>query len=198
MNDPRLIVAGDAQNAPAIVETLSLAFQDDPAVSWILPDANQRRVRLPRMFGILTPADLASGMALRSPGDEVASLWRAPGKAHTPTLQMLALGWPLMRTFGSALARALGVSGAIDGHHPKGIDYWYLHYVGVRPQSQGKGWGGAVVRAGLERARSEGKPVFLETATPANVGLYQNLGFRVLSEWDVPRGGPHFWSMLAD
>lgn len=198
MSAERAIAAATAAHVPAIIETLALAFQDDPAVSWIIPDAAERAKRLPRMFAILTPADMAAGMALRSSNDEVATLWRAPGQAHTPMLQMLRLALPLWRTFGTALGRALAISGAIDAHHPQGIDYLYLHYAGVRPQAQGKGWGGAAIRAGLAQAREQGKPTFLETATPANVGLYQSLGFRVLSEWDVPGGGPHFWSMLAD
>ncbi len=40
-----------------------------------------------------------------------------------------------------------------------------------------------------------GVPAVLETATPSNVGLYQRLGYEVMSEWDVPKGGPHFWTM---
>ncbi|MBU1793935.1 MAG: GNAT family N-acetyltransferase, partial [Alphaproteobacteria bacterium] len=105
---------------------------------------------------------------------------------------------PLLHTFGSALGRALAVGNAIDAHHPQGFDYLYLHYAGVRPDAQRRGWGGAAIRAGLAQARAMGRPTFLETATPANVGLYQRLGFRILSEWDVPGGGPHFWSMLAE
>jgi ribosomal protein S18 acetylase RimI-like enzyme len=36
----------------------------------------------------------------------------------------------------------------MDSHHPKGIDYWYLHYAAVRPEHQGKGWGSAAIREG--------------------------------------------------
>ena len=44
-----------------IVETLALAFQDDPAMSWILPDAGARAKRLPRLFDIIVPLDLRDG-----------------------------------------------------------------------------------------------------------------------------------------
>jgi len=43
--------------------------------------------------------------------------------------------------------------------------------------------------------QSVAAPVYLEIVTPENAGLYQRLGFAVIEEWDVPRGGPHFWSM---
>src|ERR1700730_276871 len=69
-------------------------------------------------------------------------------------------------------------------------------YAGVRPEHQGKGWGGAAIREGLTRARSGGLPVYLETAKESNVALYLKLGFKVVGEWDVPEGGPHFWSIL--
>jgi ribosomal protein S18 acetylase RimI-like enzyme len=55
-----------------------------------------------------------------------------------------------------ALGRGLAVSHAMESHHPKGIDYWYLHYAGVRPEHQGKGWGGAAIHEGVTRARSGG------------------------------------------
>lgn len=180
----------------SIVHTLARAFQDDPALSWILPDAAQRKIRLPLMFDFITPLDLRDGYALGSAGGEVATLWRFPGKAQTGMLDMVKLLPAVFNTFGAAALRALAVSEAIDAHHPKGITYHYLHYAGVLPEHQGKGWGGAAIRAGLDRADAEGIPSLLETATPRNVGLYTSLGFEILSEWDVPRGGPHFWTML--
>jgi len=70
-------------------------------------------------------------------------------------------------------------------------------YAGVRPKHQGKGWGGAAICEGLTRARSERLPVYLETAKESNVALYLKLGFKAVGEWDVPEGGPHFWSMLC-
>jgi ribosomal protein S18 acetylase RimI-like enzyme len=195
---PKVIVEGTAADHQALVTTLALAFQDDPAVSWIFPDAAQRRRRLQKMFDIILPGDLLAGIALRSPGDEVATLWRAPGKAHSSNLEMLRLAFPLIWTFGTAIGRALAIADAIEAHHPKGFDYWYLHYAAVRPQWQGKGWGGTAIRAGLARAEADGKPAYLETATLSNVGLYQRLGFAVIDEWDVAKGGPHFWSMLKE
>lgn len=192
----RTIVEGSVANRTALVDTLAQAFQSDPAISWIFPDPDVRRHRLPMMFDFLVTGDIKAGLALRAEGDEGATLWRAPGQAHSSTWDMVKLTLPLLRTFGTALGRALAIATAIDAHHPKINDYWYLHYAGVRPDHQGKGWGGALIRAGIARAQAEGKPAFLETATDTNIGLYQRLGFEVIDEWDVPNGGPHFWSML--
>jgi hypothetical protein len=41
-------------------------------------------------------------------------------------------------------------------------------------------------------------PVYQETAKELNVELYCKLGFKLVGEWDVPTGGPHFWSLLYE
>jgi len=186
--------AGQAE-LPAIIETLAEAFQTDPALSWILPDADHRKRALRSLFHVLAPADLRAGVALRSADDEAASLWRAPGQAHSGTLEFLRTVIPLVATFGTTLQRGLKVQASIDAHRPKG-SFWYLHYVGVRREHQGKGHGGRIIRAQAAVADAEELPCWLETATPENVPLYERLGFVTQAEWDVPDGGPHFWGMM--
>ncbi|MBE1525935.1 GNAT superfamily N-acetyltransferase [Sphingopyxis sp. OAS728] len=186
--------AGQAE-LPAIIETLAQAFQTDPALSWILPDPVHRQRALRSLFHVLAPADLRVGVALRSAGDEAASLWRAPGRAHSGTLEFLRTVIPLVATFGAALPRGLKVQASIDAHRPKG-HFWYLHYVGVRPEHQGKGHGGRIIRAQTAVADAKELPCWLETATPENVPLYERLGFVTQAEWDLPAGGPHFWGMM--
>ena len=71
-------------NVAGVVETLAQAFQTDPALSWILPDAAHRARALRGLFRVLAPADMRAGVALRADGDEAASLWRAPGHPSHP------------------------------------------------------------------------------------------------------------------
>lgn len=190
------IAKAAAADRAALVATLSAAFADDPAMAWIMPDRADRVRRLPRLFDLLTGEDLTEGWCLASPGCEAVTLWRAGASIHTSPWQLLR-GLPgFIAALGPNLLRALAMSGAIEAHHPKDLAYDYLHFAGVDPAFQGRGWGGAAIRAGIEQARGKGRPIYLETATPENIGLYQRLGFAVTQEWDVPRGGPHFWSML--
>ena len=189
------IIQAGKEDQPALVETLAQAFQTDPALSWILPDAGHRAKALRRLFRTLVPADMRAGVALRAPGDEAAALWRAPGQAHSGTLEFLRTVIPLVATFGTALPRGLKVQDSIDAHRPKGR-FWYLHYVGVRTDHQGKGHGGRIIRSQTAVADAAGLACWLETATPENVPLYERLGFVTQAEWDVPGGGPHFWGMM--
>ncbi|MBB5706916.1 GNAT family N-acetyltransferase [Sphingopyxis panaciterrulae] len=180
---------------PALIETLAQAFQSDPALSWILPDPQHRAHALRGLFRTLVPADMRAGVALRAMNDEAAALWRAPGRAHSGGMEFLRTVLPLVATFGTALPRGLRVQSSIDAHRPQGR-FWYLHYVGVRPEQQGKGHGGRIIRAQTAVADTEGLPCWLETATSANVPIYERLGFVTQAEWDIAGCGPHFWGMM--
>ncbi len=61
--------------------------------------------------------------------------------------------------------------------------------------AQRQGLGAAVMAPVAAVCRAEGLPMYLETATAANVAYYTHLGFHVRSEFDIP-DGPHLWCML--
>lgn len=183
-----------ASDRAAVAAMLARAFHDDPVFAWILPDPKRRAARLPRLFAILFDSDAATGMRLMTPGGEAATLWRAPGQAKSGWRETLVRGPGLVAALGTALPRALAVSGAIEAHFPRG-DFWYLHIAGCDPAAQGRGLGGAIVREGLARAARR-LPCYLETAKERNLGFYRNMGWEVTDEWRVGTDGPRFWSML--
>ncbi|MGJ3649754.1 GNAT family N-acetyltransferase [Sphingomonas sp. GlSt437] len=197
MADAPPLVLATRDHRDAVAAMLARAFADDPAMSFIFPDPQVRARKLPALFQLLFDADAAHGVRLITAGGEAATLWRAPGHAATGIGEMLRHAFPMLATFGTALGRALAVSNAISAHMPAG-GYWYLHIAGCDPAHQGKGLGGAAIGGGLDRVARGRLPAYLETATESNLGLYQHYGFRVLGDWRVPGGGPHFWSMWRD
>jgi len=72
----RSIREGSPADLTQLVDTLSCAFQHDLALSWILPDPAQRRLRLPKLFDIVVRSDFAAGSVLRSESCEAVSLAR--------------------------------------------------------------------------------------------------------------------------
>ncbi|MGL5838773.1 MAG: GNAT family N-acetyltransferase [Sphingorhabdus sp.] len=188
------IYRADAAQHQAVIATLSDAFMTDPALAYIIPDQKTRAKALPKLFALLVAEDSRAGRVMRSANDEAAALWRNPGMAKDSGGSGLRLILNMIRIFGFALPRASVVADALSAHLPDGR-YHYLHFVGVRSAHQGKGWGGAIIREGLAQADTDGLPTWLETATPENVPLYQRLGFVTQVEWDIPKGGPHFWGM---
>lgn len=189
------IIDGSEGQSSQAVSTLALAFQDDPALGWIMPDAAARRRRLPRFFEWLFADHQRHGLILTSHGREAVTLWRLPGKVHHHDPLTPAELWRMVMIFGPSLLRAERVGRHIARHVPEGEDHLYLRYAAVRPDAQGKGWGGHAIRAGIAEANRRGVDVCLETAKPENVAIYQRLGFGIVDEWQVS-GGPQFWTML--
>src|SRR5690242_5538076 len=66
----------------AMVATFSEAFADDPGLSWIWPDREDRLQRLPHFFQAIVQGTMDAGVALRSGGTDAVSLWRKPGRIH--------------------------------------------------------------------------------------------------------------------
>ena len=191
----RSIIRLGPQHRDAAVATLALAFFDDPAICYLIPDAGVRAPRLTAFMRLMVDDHLRFGLLLGTPGAEAVTLWRPPGSVHLhqPIWHPGAIRYvPIFR---SRLLRAVAIDDAIRAHLPSDEAWFYLKYAAVRPDCQGKGLGGMAIRAGLAEAAARGVPSVLETATPSNVGLYQNLGYAVISEWHVPGGGPQFWTM---
>lgn len=192
----KIIDDGSDKIRSEIVKTFSQAFHDDPALCWIVPDSNARFRRLPRLFDWLFDDHIKRGVIHASPNAEAAAFWRLPGKVHYQDAVTIGLVWRMVEIFGLSLSRATTLSDAISEHVPLGEDYLYLRNVAVSPSHQGQGWGGRIIRSGLQYADQLGVDTCLETSNHDTVGLYERLGFTVVDEWEVPKGGPKFWTMV--
>lgn len=92
--------------------------------------------------------------------------------------------------------RMLGLFELADEHHPA-EPHEYLFFVGVRPESQGRGIGRMLTAPVLRRADAAGHPCYLEASSPGSRRMYERLGFRAVDEV-APEGGPTFWPMVRD
>lgn len=198
-NRPIELVPKSAPLAP-LASTLAAAFQDDPALRWIVRDAAKRSRMLPGFFKVMAEQSRRHGEILASPDGGAASLWYPPGEIKDGALNSIYDNLRMLAGFGFSLKRGVLVAEEMYRRHPRPQSYAYLRYVGVAPEAQGKGWGGAIVRAGIARAAAQGQGVLLETATPDNVTIYTRLGFEITEEWQVPGAnnshGPKFWTMI--
>ena len=177
-----------------IARTLARAFQNEEACSYIFPDPQDRARRLIAIFRVIIANDAPAGSIYQTQGGEAVTLWRAPGKASGTAWEFAKSLLPFIAALGPGIGRGLKISGLIEKHHPT-EPFHYLHFAGCSPEHQGKGLGGAAIRAGLAQADADHLPAYLETATERNLGLYRSLGFEVIAEWSVTRGLP-FWGML--
>ena len=72
----------------------------------------------------------------------------------------------------------------VDRVHPREPHY-YLEYLGVEPEQQGKGLGSAILQKLVSKADKERVGCYLENANPRNTPFYQRLGFQVVSEKEI-------------
>jgi ribosomal protein S18 acetylase RimI-like enzyme len=178
---------------PEIAQTLARAFQNESGWSYVIPDPKLRAQRLAGVFHLFLRDEHRKGAVFGTAGIEAVTLWRGPGQSHDSLWDRTRLIIPFIQQLRFSIFRGLEVAEFIEKHLPE-EPVWYLHYAGCDPRHQGKGFGGAAIRAGLERADHDGLPAYLETADEHNVALYQSFGFAVKHVWHVPEG-PMFWGM---
>ena len=185
MNDPTRLVPSEYARAG---DVLGRAFYEDPQWSALLPDDEVRAARLPMMFtGTARMTAAAGGLPERTAGFEAVALWLPPGRE-------IGFGAMMRSGFSSArwvfkrprqnIGRFMRVLRQFDTRRKELMKepHWYLMAIGVDPEHQRGGHGSTLVKAGIERADRDHRPIYLETETELNVDFYKRLGFDVLDE----------------
>ncbi len=73
---------------------------------------------------------------------------------------------------------------------------WYWYNLVVRPEAQGKHLVSKLLKPMLEYCEQSGRPVFLETHSEKNVGIYGHFGFEVVSDGTIPGTDVTHWGMV--
>lgn len=184
-------LAGPA-DLPGLVVTCAGAFSDDPMIRWPMPDATP--AMLQELFRVILTPYLEFGVLWKIHGCDGGAAWLPPrvtGRFDEIEQSARAAINPLTADGGARYAAFWDWLGA----HLPGEPCWFLDLVAVAPAAQGQGLGRALVTHGLDQARAEGSPAFLETGTPRNVPFYRSLGFQVVDQQQAPDGGPVIWFM---
>jgi ribosomal protein S18 acetylase RimI-like enzyme len=180
--------------------TLAEAFQDDPLMVYLLPDAEQRRAFLPLSFAALVRNAIGRGEVYATSKDcEGVVALLPPGAREVALMGLIRSG---------ALAAALRMRGgyfrrvwafhwhttALCGRHLT-LPHWHLEMIGVRPQCQNRGFGSFLMRAMIERLDADGTPCWLNTENEANVAFYQRFGYQTLDVGRISDSGCTCWIM---
>jgi ribosomal protein S18 acetylase RimI-like enzyme len=184
-------------------EVLARAFSDDPLMEYLLPDEDKRRHVLPWFFEKGVKYGQLYGEVYTTPDNvDGAALWLPPNDFTMTPFRMLRVGMLAAPfKFGlSTFSRFMSVMNYTEHLHKRDVppDHWYLFLLGVEPERQGQGIGGRLIAPVIARADAQGLPCYLETSKERNVPFYQKHGFEVVVEGDLPKGGPHFWTMKRE
>lgn len=183
------------EDVSGLAAVMARAFHDDPVVGgWFFLDPRRRPEGLRRFFeDEIRYVTLPGGECLTNEAGTGAALWEPPGRWKVPPLTLLRLLPKMVKNFRGRLPLMLRGLAMIEKAHPREPHY-YLPFIGVEPEQQGRGIGSHLMIPVLERCDREGIGAYLEATSEANKPLYLRHGFEVTSEIVLPKGPP-VWPM---
>lgn len=189
----RPIAAGDH---PLLGEIIAEGFADDPVNVWAFRGTAAMRPIYTEMARDLY---IPKGFGDCSLDGQACSLWLGPGESVDFGLRAsINIGRALVRHAGLAgIRNALAVNRAMGKTHPTEPHY-YLFAIAARPQAQGCGLGGALMRNALARIDAEGMPAYLENSKERNISFYRHFGFEVIEQIQARKDAPPLWAMWRE
>ena len=169
-------------------------FKDEPMAEHKLSSFFEAPVRYCMKFGdVYATSENLEGIAAWVPGDQGnMTMWRMLRSGALMSAMRIGAGIgkkmkQIMKTLPEDREQNMGDS-----------PYIYFLIVGVASTYQGKGLGGKLIRAVIERSEAEGKPIYLETETVDNVKLYEKYGFHVIKKITLPVVNLPMWEMRRE
>ncbi len=172
----------DLKNA---VNVLNNAFSEDSMWKEVFTDEDKNRVltevmvRFCLKYGnVLSTSDNLEGVMAIAPHDKDMTALRVIRSGAFFLSMKIANEAKIMKVLSNAIEEA-----------KKSLNlgpYIHLLIMGVSQEFQGKGFGGKLLRAVIEKAETERKPIYLETQKEENVNLYEKYGFSVKTKIILP------------
>jgi ribosomal protein S18 acetylase RimI-like enzyme len=185
----------DLKNA---VTVLTNAFSEESMWKEVFNDEDKNRaltevmVRFCLKYGtVLSTSDNLEGVMAIAPHDKDMTALRIIRSGAFFLSMKISNEAKKMKVLSNAIEKAKK-SLNLDPHI-------HLLIMGVSQEYQGKGFGGKLIRAIIEKAEIEKKPIYLETQKEQNVALYEKYGFSVKKKIILPEPlNLPMWLMVRD
>jgi ribosomal protein S18 acetylase RimI-like enzyme len=191
----------DARDARAAAGVLARAFSDSPVYAAVLGDSDDSsRVRtLERVKRGFVAASVHHGTCrvARDGRDILGVSLVLPPHAYPLSIRDEILQSAGCATAGpTAIVRFLRLSAYLRKRHLTG-PHFYLFVLGVEPSHQGRGIGKQLLAKLHARADAENARCYLETEKAVNVRLYESVGYRVVTDEQIPGlSSVRMWTMV--
>ena len=191
------ITRAGPERLAALCSLLGRAFIAEPMLQWSMAIHGDVVPRLTKQFELFNETLVDAGMLWEAGTALGAAVWipADAGEAYDHAFDASRRAVHALTDDGGSRWDAFW--DWVESHLPD-EPVWHLDAVAVEPEARGTGVGAALVNHGLERARADGAPAFLETGTARNVPLYEHFGFRTVKATEAPGGGPTIWFMRWD
>ena len=179
------------------------AFQDDPIMVFTYPDVKERKKNSQYGFYMIYNYGIKYGLTYATSENlEGITIWLPPDKVYPSTWTMMRYGaFYTMRKVGlklKAMKRTMTVFNYEEEKHKElaPFDHWYFQNIAVKPEEQGKGYGGLLISTVLNTIESDELPIYVETNTEKAASIYQKYGFEMLEYTIIPETDVPLWCML--
>ncbi|MHA2392744.1 MAG: GNAT family N-acetyltransferase [Promethearchaeota archaeon] len=195
INELYKIQKKDLKNA---VNVLDNAFSEDSMWKEVFNDEDKNRiltevmVRFCLKYGnVFSTSDNLEGVMAIAPHDKEMTFFRIIRSGAFSLSMKISSESKIMKVLSNAVEEA-----------KKSLNlgsYIHLLIMGVSQEFQGKGFGGKLLRAVIEKAEIERKAIYLETQKEENVSLYEKYGFSVKKKLNLPEPlNLPMWLMVRD
>ncbi|MFF0269924.1 GNAT family N-acetyltransferase [Kribbella sp. NPDC004536] len=174
----KVVLASPAERA-RVLTTIATVFEADAAFRFLFPVRASHARDVAAFSGALFDKCVARGTAWVVDGGSSIALWDRPAEVGEEDLP----DRPGPTLSAGATARLQTYGEIVHGKMPS--PHWYLSVLATDPAHAGRGWGRAVMAAGLDEAAKTGMPAYLEMSNPRNVAMYQRAGWTVAERVNV-------------
>ena len=167
-----------------IITILSSSFMDNQSVNYLIPQLSDKQKRIQALMDYSFETCRLFGEIYISDDDRGCALISFPERKKTTFRSLLTEIKLIFKAIGfENISKAIQREKAISKHYPDGNIY-YLWFIGVMPEFQGRGIGEKLMREILADADRMKRAVYLETSTLKNIPWYEKFGFEVYNELD--------------
>ncbi|MFT5719513.1 MAG: GNAT superfamily N-acetyltransferase [Oleiphilaceae bacterium] len=179
-----------------IGDIIADSFADDPMALWVFGGQSGIQHYITK---IAQKHYLQKGNGYVMDDQSGGSLWLPPGiKKKLPLIKSIDIVVPMIKHGGlKPIKRGLLVDHALCKVKPE-TPHYYLFAIGTRSTKQGKGIGGKLMEAGLEKVDLAKLPTYLESSKEINIPFYRRYGFEVIERFVPTRGCPPLWLMWRE
>jgi GNAT superfamily N-acetyltransferase len=176
---------------------LADAFLRGDLGPWLIPDPGTRADIYPPYFEILAEHALDHGQ-VDLIDDVGVAVWYDLGATAQPVIR--DYDTRLAATVGPNLPRFQALDKAMHQHHPddESEPHHYLALLGVHPDEQGQGYGGALLRHHHHRLDADRVRVYLEATGRRNRTLYARYGYRTRPAYQPASDSPPLYPMWRE
>jgi len=168
-----------------IVALLSASFDDNLSVNYIIQQGEGRKRHIRALMDYSFEICLMFGEVWLSADKNACALVLYPDRKRV-TLKSIWLDIKLIwNSVGiKGISKVLNREALIKNKQPE-MPMYYLWFIGVNPLSQHNGAGSKLLTTLLERAKGQGRPVFLETSALKNLPWYKRFGFSIYDQLEL-------------